>query len=316
MWMALFKTILCVTPLLAADSATYFPLQTGNRWEYRCTGECARATFVREVVSSERLQPDRPLYYVMREFDVEYRVRMDDQGRLLVLDPATGAERPWYAFGSREGEDYETSIHMCNPVAQITARSIPFHGPSGDFSDTLRITYTNTCNFAGLVEETFVPGLGLVQRIENAGSARYDLTRARVNGLSFILGKNLAFAITLDRAVYTALEQRGTASEMEAKLSLRNTTGEAVSLFFPTAQRQDFIIRNAQGDAVLRWSDGRAFVQVTGTERFEGEAEYGATISLILKSGEMLPEGKYTIQGWLTSNPAQFSAIASFEIRR
>ena len=150
MWMALLKTILCLTPLLAADSATYFRLQTGTRWEYRCTGECDRATFVREVVSSERLQPDRPLYYVMREFDVEYRVRIDDQRRLLVLDPATGGARPWYDLGSREGEDYETSIHGCNPVAQITSRPISFWGPSGDFLDTLRIPYTNTCNFAGL----------------------------------------------------------------------------------------------------------------------------------------------------------------------
>jgi len=314
-WLTLFSAMLCLTLWLRAEPAPYLPLQTGNRWEYRCTGECGNATFTREIIATEQVQPQDRQYYVMRESGVEYRVRIDDQGRLLVLDPKTGAEKQWYAFGAREGDDYETAIHRCNPAAQIASRTAIFHGPSGDVRNALRITYTNTCNFAGLVEETFAPGIGLVQRVENVGTVQYDLIHARINGVSLSMEKALAFEITLDRAVYAATNKGAAPAEMEATLRLRNTTGEAVELSFPTAQRQDFIVRNAQGDAVLQWSDGRTFSQVPGTERIRGEVEYVAALRLMRNSGETLPEGKYTIEGWLTTNLKQFSATAAFEIQ-
>jgi len=136
----------------------------------------------REIVATERRQPLDILYYVMRESGAEYRLRSDDQGRLLVLDPQTGTEKQWYAFGTREGEEYETAINRCNPSAQVASREATYHG--GDISNALRITYVNTCNFSGLQEETFVAGIGLVQRIENVGTAQYDLIHARVNGVS------------------------------------------------------------------------------------------------------------------------------------
>ena len=39
---------------LRGEPTPYFPLQTGNRWEYRCTGDCAGGTFTREIVATER----------------------------------------------------------------------------------------------------------------------------------------------------------------------------------------------------------------------------------------------------------------------
>ena len=111
----------------------------------------------REVVGTERQQRQDVLYYVMRESGVEYRLRSDGQGRVLVLDPQTGTEKQWYAFGTREGEEYETAINRCNPSAQVVSRAATYHGPGGDISNALRIAYTSTCNFAGLQEETSRP---------------------------------------------------------------------------------------------------------------------------------------------------------------
>ena len=102
---------------------------------------------------------------------------------------------------------------------------------------------------------------------------------------------------------------------MDARLRLRNMTGDAVDLLFPTAQRQDFIVRNPQGVAVLQWSEGKTFAQVTATEHVTGEVEYGAAVSLIGRSGEPLSEGRYTWEGWLTTDSGQFSATVAFEIR-
>ena len=310
---------LCATLGLAlglpGEPTPYFPLQVGNRWEYRCTGECAAGTLTREIVGTERRQPQDVLYYVMRESGVEYRLRSDEQGRVLVLDPQTGTEKQWYAFGTREGEEYETAINRCNPSAQVASRAATYHGPGGDISNALRIAYTSTCNFAGLQEETFAVGIGLLQRIENVGTAQFDLLQARVNGASVTLRKALAFEISVDRTVYPKTDTASPPAEMDARLRLRNTTGDAVDLLFPTAQRQDFIVRNPQGVAVLQWSEGKTFAQVTATEHVTGEVEYGAAVSLIGRSGEPLSEGRYTWEGWLTTDSGQFSATVAFEIR-
>jgi len=122
--------------------------------------------------------------------------------------------------------------------------------------------------------------------------------------------------MSVDRAVYPETDPAAPPVEMDARLRLRNTTGEAVELFFPTAQRQDFIVRNPHGDVVWQWSEGKTFAQVAGTEHITGEVEYGAAVSLAGKSGEALSEGRYTVEGWLTTDSKRFSATVAFEIRR
>jgi hypothetical protein len=88
----------------------------------------------------------------------------------------------------------------CNPSAQVASRAATYHGLGGDISNALRITYSSTCNFSGLQEETFAAGIGLLQRIENVGTAQFDFLQARVNGVSATLQKALAFEISVDRA--------------------------------------------------------------------------------------------------------------------
>ena len=69
--------------------------------------------------------------------------------------------------------------------AKIASKTARYSSPAGEFSDVLQVTYTNTCNAAGLVEEKFAAGFGMLQRVEEVGAVRYDLISARVGGRAF-----------------------------------------------------------------------------------------------------------------------------------
>ncbi len=92
---------------------------------------------------------------------------------------------------------------------------------------------------------------------------------------------------------------------IEMKLIVTNLTSRALRLFFPTAQRYDFIV--SKGNEVLwRWSDARTFAQVTSTLLLEPRATitYEATWDQTTRSGVKLPLGRYAIKGVLTTRPS------------
>ena len=179
-----FALIMLALPVLPAAEPGYFPLEVGNTWVYRCAGNCAAETRAREIIKREQRPPQNEFYFLMRDGETETWLRLAEDGRLLALDSASGEEKQWYVFAPG-GENYRTWIHPCNPSAKIASRRARYSSPAGEFSDVLQLTYTNTCNSAGLVEEKFVAGLGMVQRIEEVGAVRYDLISARVGGRVF-----------------------------------------------------------------------------------------------------------------------------------
>ena len=170
-------------PISRAAEPIYFPLEVGDVWVYRCSGNCAAETRTRRVVRREQRPASNQPYYLVRDGETEMRLRLAEDGRLLALDPGSGEEKQWYVFTA--ADEYRTEIHPCNPRARIASRTARYSSPAGEFSDVLQVTYTNTCNAAGLVEEKFVAGVGMVQRTEEVGAVRYDLISARVGNRVF-----------------------------------------------------------------------------------------------------------------------------------
>jgi len=101
---------------------------------------------------------------------------------------------------------------------------------------------------------------------------------------------------------------------MTARLSVRNTTGAPIELVWPSGQRYDFVIRDEKGQIVWRWSEGRAFTLVFGTESFSGERNYTELIRLG-RDGKPFQPGKYTLEAWLATQPRIYAATAGFEIQ-
>src|SRR5437879_3352730 len=182
---------------LAAD---YFPLQKGNQWIYRCVAGCSGESAVTvEILDTAQLDQVGPVYYVLQGFGTSAWIRMTEDGNLVAFDRQSGSERLWYAFGVPEGEEYATSVHPCNTSAVVSDKNIDYQGPLGEFHDALGIDYPATsCNLQGLVQEIFLPGIGLARRVDLVpGSRRYELVYARV-GNAVISGAGISFGLSLD----------------------------------------------------------------------------------------------------------------------
>ncbi|GAA0221562.1 BsuPI-related putative proteinase inhibitor [Halobaculum roseum] len=86
-------------------------------------------------------------------------------------------------------------------------------------------------------------------------------------------------------------------------LTVENGGPDAVEFSFSDGQRAEFVARDAEGDEVWRWSDGRAFAMALGSETVEP----GATVEY---EGEWTsPEpGEYEVVGSLAATDAEAAA--------
>jgi hypothetical protein len=306
-----------------AAGPDYFPLQTGNQWVYKCSGLCGDTLPTMEI-SGEMEFDGRKYFSVAGLNGALVSLRLDEQGILWAYDTATRTDRQWYAFATAEGGEYLTSLDLCSPRAIVASRAALYEGPVGRFTDVLRIVYPpSLCRDAGLQEELFHPGAGLLRRVETTigGPRTFDLTYARL-GARVIAQPEVRVSLTLDRSVYIAnlmppVDPQTSVPMMTARLTLRNDSGQTVVLTYPSGQRYDLEIKNARGEVVYRWSDDKMFTMVFGRESLgKDELSYVIEARLSGKDGKPLPQGKYTADAWLaTEGPPRYSATVGFEIR-
>jgi len=88
---------------------------------------------------------------------------------------------------------------------------------------------------------------------------------------------------------------------LKATLVIKNTTTSLHLLTFNTSQKYDFVIRDAQGKEVKRWSADRMFAQIVTTTAIKPGEELSFAADLPLgDSGKPLPAGSYTLEGLAT----------------
>lgn len=312
--MKLISALLAAVGLAAAQN--YFPLEAGNQWIYRSGSQLATA----EVVRTEAF--DGRSYALVRGFLGDAWLRTDENGALVAYDPETRTEQLWTAFGAAEGARFQSAIPPCEQPAQLVSKSAKYTGPIGEFPYALEIRYSpGRCADAGNERDLYLPWVGLVQRRTTtiAGPRTWDLVYARL-GVTEISASEISFQLSLDQAVYTAdlmppVDPQRAVPHMLARLTLRHTRQEPLRLTFATGQRFDFVIRNEKGEAVYRWSDGKAFTQALGTETILGERNWAIDVPLGAGSAP-LAQGRYIAEGWLTNDgPRAGSATAAFEVR-
>jgi len=132
----------------------------------------------------------------------------------------------------------------------------------------------------------------------------------------------LSFRLEIDRPVYTAnlmppVDPERAVPVLKARLTVANRTELPLKLRFRSGQRFDIVIRDEAGREVLRWSDGRAFIQsIAEMELSPGEKTFSAEIPLEgEQEGRPLPEGEYAAEAYLTTaDESRFQARIGFEI--
>ena len=307
----------------SARPVVHFPLAVGNRWTYIETGSFASGRL--DVSVTESRDFNHQEYFRLVGYAGEPAwVRMTDDDRLVAFDPDTGLETVWYDFGAEIDAPWPSGLPLdCTGEAQITSKPSYADDTITRIAPAfLTIQYGPTqCADAGLVEEIFVPGMGLVRRVSQsiAGPRALSLAYAQIGG-RVIGSSGLTVSLSLNQAVYVAdleppIDTDRSVPTLSARLTIRNTTDSPLKIVTSTGQQFDFEIRDSNGSVVYRWSDGRFFTQVlTNIELSPGERNFSIEVPLG-SDGVPFAAGSYTIEGWITGGaPKRYSATSGFDL--
>ena len=168
----------------------YFPLSVGNQWSYSIKYGDGTETKVRVLVDAKWLNPtDHHYYYLLLHYNgVAHWVRHSSSERIAEI-----GNHLWYRFRvvMETGwimdiqEDAPGGAIPCTDGAamQKVSSAEVVTVPAGTFT-TLHVQVTPTCYDAGIMEEWFAKGVGLVKREETSleGAVTWELTSARVGG--------------------------------------------------------------------------------------------------------------------------------------
>ncbi len=292
----------------------YFPLALGNRWVYAQRGFAGGGQRTVEVTLADQFQG--VTYFELTGFaSAQVWVRRNAAGELVQWDPA--GDKLWYAFAAPERFSWRPELpEPCTARAELVSRSEEVQAPAGRFAPVLVIRYDNGgCADAGLLEEVFAPGVGLIRRTEQTigGPRIYELAFAQIDGQR-ITGPELSFGLAIDRPVYVANLMPPV---LNARFTARNSTDQPVTLQFNSGQQYDLAIRDEAGRQVFLWSDGKFFtLALSRIELGPGETTFLVDVRLADRAGAPLPPGRYTVEAWLTTSGGKlYSATVPFEIR-
>ncbi|HEY7616406.1 MAG TPA: hypothetical protein VH744_06355, partial [Terriglobales bacterium] len=194
-----------------ALAQNYFPLTPGNSWTYVVTGFAAQGSVTVRV--SRAVEVNGIQYYELLGYAPEPAlVRLTRSGQLVERkrDPESrwfDQEVLWYDFVAPEGTSWPAGMATeCSGSARIARPPDRVQLPAGTFDSLVRIVYQGTnCADAGLEEEIFANGIGLVRRtnITIGGPRSIELVSAQIGGKQ-IAPKGLTVSLMIDKPVYVA----------------------------------------------------------------------------------------------------------------
>jgi hypothetical protein len=117
---------------------------------------------------------------------------------------------------------------------------------------------------------------------------------------------DLILLLTANKAVYAEGEP------VELTLQVVNRGPQPVTLQFRDSQRYDFLIQNAQGQEVWRWSANQMFARMLGQETLSPD---GGNLTYRVVARATLRRGSYTITGVVPVIDAQMSALLEVTIQ-
>jgi hypothetical protein len=170
-----------------ALAQNYFPLAVGNSWTYVVTGFAAQGSVTVRV--SRAVDINGGQYYELLGYTPEPAlVRLTRSGQLVEQKAERWFDQEllWYDFAAPEGVGWESGVSgECNGRASKAAPPESVRVPAGSFDSLVRIAYQGTnCADAGLEEEIFAAGIGLIRRTSSTigGPRSIELVSAEIGG--------------------------------------------------------------------------------------------------------------------------------------
>lgn len=130
----------------------------------------------------------------------------------------------------------------------------------------------------------------------------------------------IEITVTLDQAEYMHGQPgvnyvMAPTGKLTATLTVKNVSPAEQKLTFSSGQKYDFVIRDARGGEIKRWSGDMMFTQaLEDLTMAAGQEHTYKEVMNLGKPGKPLPLGGYTLEGILTCSTPLTSAPVPFKI--
>lgn len=322
-----------------ATRESYYPLAVGNHWVYSRRGP-AGVDGWKVVVSDFRKAPNGHRYFVLNGYfgETARLVRRGLRDNVGEFNPGSNTDHLWYLLGAPVGTSWRMELEPVDDAGTpgdcvngsrlaIVSRSERLEVPAGSFANVVHVRFQPPCADAGILEEWFAPGVGLVRRVENsfAGPVVSDLVRAEVGGRDM---PRLPYSSTLaiDQPVYVnnlmPIWSPDALPIVRGAFAVRNETPIQISFTFSGCKSVSVRVRDTAGNEVLRASgnDGGCCEcdNVFGFDLVEDVLVIPVGFRLMTPDGNPLPDGRYAVEvnlDTLETGGVHPSATAEIEVR-
>jgi len=285
------------TSSVAAQTISYFPLEVGNTWTYRPVATNRITNQARAITVHGKQTIAGHEYFLVTYFNREVLLRIEPtDASILQFDTESSSEQPWLSLSLPVGSTFPTTIEPCSTKGTIESR---------DAKGIVQVRFSGNCADAGLTRQFYAPDIGLISSEETSfiGPVKFELAEYHV-GSTNGGAPEVAFTVAIDSPSYAS------GATVEARMTLKNSTPDAIHLTFPSGQSYDLRILDRHGNLVYSWSKGQAFSQIYREETF-GPGEKTFYVSAPLAN---LAPGTYKVEAWLTTSPVMYLGNVSFEV--
>jgi hypothetical protein len=320
------------------EPAWYFPLRDGYRWVYQKNGPTGTSTWQVSVAEAAQSTTRPHLYALSGYFPGPRRlVHSDIGGRVTEADFFGNGEYLWYQLGAMPGTTWELEwapspvmmpIIGCIPGSklQVIARDETVTVPAGQFHGVVHVEFHPPCTEAGITEEWFAPGVGLVRRNETtiAGPVTSELVEAELGPVVLPLAP---YATTLSLTTphyinnFMSPVDLGPLLVVRGSFTVRNSTDTPLDLTFPSCASATIRVENGDGKTVLTaHADDGGCCTCDGLRTVTLQRSalvLPFEFRLISDQGAQLPDGRYGVVVTLDTvdaPPLQPSARAVIEV--
>jgi hypothetical protein len=301
---------LCAAGTALASAPDFLPLEQGNQWVYRAENGESHTISVGSPYAM-----NGSVYYKVRGYGpAVLLLRRADNGDLYWYDEDQERDILLTSFQEFDRGWYDTYIDGCEQGAQPQKERLEVRVPAGVFKSALEVKYrAYGCRDRGFENELYLDNLGLLKRTVStiAGARTFELVYARVGGLRLSAEPGTSFRLGTKDSTITRESSNETPS-LRTTLRLSVDRSLPVPLRYTGSQKFEVQVKNAAGDVVYAWSDD--VTPAAAADQMAYELEHSLDLPLRHRSGEPLPDGQYTITGWLLAEDRPFSAATRVQI--
>lgn len=174
-----------VAPALADYEDTYFPLAQGNEWTYAESGFGASAAKLKVSIDQKGTGAGATWFHLLNYNGGPHWVRQTAANRV-----AEWQTKEWYRLDASTGSTWSLSMEAAGTIPgsngaklAVVSRTESVTVPAGTFT-TVHLRFTTGVADAGITDEWFARGVGLVKRSQQTfgGPRVASLERATISG--------------------------------------------------------------------------------------------------------------------------------------